>query len=132
MKSFIKFNKGMLRLPWVWQAWVAMLVVANVAPVFFLEQQESKIILGTLGTSMVLMVLLTSRFGFSRIIGVGHFVWIPMLAYLFTKLDGIPTNETFGIVVRAVILLNGISLLIDAVDAIRYIAGERAEMVEGL
>ena len=133
MNAFIKFNKGMLGMPLQWQLWVMLLVAANLAiPMFFIQHLESQVVLGTVLTSMVLMVWATGQFGFTRIVGAGHFVWIPMLAYLFTRLGDIPANDGFGIWIRAIFVLNGVSLVIDTVDAIRYVAGERRETVVGL
>ncbi len=44
----------------------------------------------------------------------------------------IPDNDAFGIWIRVLIVLNSVSLVIDAVDVIRYIAGDREETVAGL
>ncbi len=38
MHAFIKFNKGLMKMPIHWQLWLALLVVANgVIPLFFLN-----------------------------------------------------------------------------------------------
>ena len=133
MKAFIEFNRGMLKMPLHWQLWVMLLVAANlVAALFFLRRLEAQVVLGTFGASMILMTLLTGRFGFTRIVGLGHILWIPMLAFLSLRLGDIPVSDAFGIWIRALFLLNGISLVIDATDAIRYIAGDRRETVRGL
>ena len=57
---------------------------------------------------------------------------IPLLYFLWTRLDQIPADEFFGIWIRVLMTLNAVSLIIDAVDVGRYIAGERAETVKGL
>ena len=133
MHAFVKFNKGMLKMPVHWQLWVAVLVAANlVAALFFLHRLEAQVVLGTILASMILMTFLTARFGFTRILGLGHILWVPMLAFLAVRLGDIPANDAFGIWIRAVIVLNSISLAIDAVDVIRYIAGDREETVPGL
>ena len=133
MYAFMKFNRGMLKMPLQWQLWVILLVAANMlAPMFFLNHLESQVVLGTFMASMVLMVFLTSRFGFTRIVGLGHILWVPMLAFLFMRLGGIPVNDAFGVLIRALFVLNGMSLVIDAVDIFRYVAGERQETVPGL
>ena len=91
MNAFIRFNRGMLKMPLQWQLWVMLLVAANlVAALFFLRRLEAQVVLGTFGASMILMTLLTGRFGFTRIVGLGHILWIPMLAFLFTRLGDIP------------------------------------------
>ena len=133
MNAFVKFNKGMLRMPIHWQLWLMVLVAANmVGPLFFLHHLEAQVVLGTILASMTLMTWLTGRFGFTRIIGLGHILWVPMLAFLFARLGDIPAGDAFGIWIRALIVLNSVSLVIDAVDVIRYIAGDRAETVAGL
>ncbi len=133
MKAFIKFNKGMLKMPLHWQLWLMLMLTANVVtPLFFLHHVEALVVLGTILASVTLMTLLTARFGFTRIVGLGHILWIPMLAFLFTRLGDIPASDAFGIWIRALFVLNGISLVIDAVDVIRYTAGDRQETVPGL
>ncbi len=133
MKAFIKFNKGMLKMPLHWQLWLMLMLTANgVTPLFFLHHVEALVVLGAILASVTLMTLLTARFGFTRIVGLGHILWIPMLAFLFTRLGDIPASDAFGIWIRTLFVLNGISLAIDAVDVIRYIAGERRETVPGL
>lgn len=133
MRAFIKFNRGMLKMALHWQLWVMLLVAANVVvPLFFLHHIEAWVVLGTIMASMALMTFLTGKFGFTRIVGLGHVLWVPMLAYLFTRLDHIPATDMFGIWIRALFVLNGISLMLDAADALRYLAGDRQETVQGL
>ena len=133
MHAFIKFNKGMLKLPLHWQLWLAVLVAANlVVPCFYLQRLEAQVVLGTILASMVLMTLLTARFGFTRILGLRHILWVPMLAFLLARLGDVPVGDAYGIWIRALIVLNSVSLVIDAADVIRYFAGDRGETVAGL
>ncbi len=133
MYAFIKFNKGVFKMPVLWQVWLAALVAANlVVPMFFLQRLEARVVLGTMLASMALMTYLTGRFGFTRMLGLGHILWIPMLAFLLMRLGDIHADDAFGLWIRAVIVLNGISLAIDAIDVVRYIAGDRKETVPGL
>ncbi len=130
MHAFIRFNRGLLAMPLHWQAWVLLLISLNlVAPFFFLGHVEAQAVLASGMVSMGLMTALTARFGFSRIVGLGHIVWVPLLFFLWTRLGEIPAADAFGLWVRAVIVLDATSLVIDAVDVIRYAAGERAETV---
>ena len=110
--------------------WMVLLVAANgLTPLFFLQRLEAQVVLVTMLASMALMTFLTARFGFSRILGLGHILWVPMLAFLFTRLVDIPAGDAFGIWIRTLIVLNGISLVIDAADVVRYIGGDRRETV---
>ena len=133
MNAFLKFNKGVLKMPIPWQLWLMLLVTANVvAPLFFLRHLEAQVVLGTFLVSAMLMTWLTGRFGFTRILGLGHVLWVPLLAFLLARVGHIPGNDAYGIWIRSLIVLNSISLVIDAVDVFRYMAGDREETVFGL
>ena len=133
MNAFIKLNKGMFKMPLPWKLWLSLLVAANVfVPLFYFQQLEAQIVLGTMAANMALMTYLTSRFGFTRILGLGHIFWIPLLGFLLTRLGNIPAGDAYGAWLRVLILLNSVSLLIDIVDVRRYLAGDRAETVQGL
>ncbi len=120
-------------MPLPWQAWLAMLIGANlVAPLFFLEHVEAQVTIGALLVSMALMTALTARFGFSRILGLGHAAWLPLLAFLVVRVAEVPATTAFGLWLRTVIVLDAISLVIDAVDVVRFLRGDRAETVAGL
>ncbi len=56
----------------------------------------------------------------------------PLLAFLVVRLGDLPGDDAFGIWIQALIVLNSVSLVIDAVDVARYIAGDREETVAGL
>jgi hypothetical protein len=130
IRAFLRFNRGMLGLPPQLQVWMAMLVAANlVAPLFFLDHVEAKITItaGLLG--MVIMSALTARFGFSRIVGLGHIAWLPLIAFLGTRLADAPATDAFGIWLHVVVALDAASLVFDALDVIRFTRGERAEIV---
>ena len=79
-----------------------------------------------------LMSLLTARFGFTRILGLGHILWIPLLGWLAFRLGQIPADDAFGLWVHGVMLVNAVSLVIDTADVVRFAAGDRQELVAGL
>ncbi len=89
-------------------------------------------VIAALVLSMVFMTILTGRFGFSRILGLGHIWWVPLLGFLWSRLADVPPTDAFGLWLRAVMALNVTSLIIDTVDVVRFLAGERAETVDGL
>ncbi len=130
MNTFIKFNRGLLAMPLPWRLWLLLLLTLNlIAPLVFIERLEAQATVAALLVSMALMTGLTGLSGFSRLLGLGHIVWVPLLVFLWTRLGEIPAADAFGLWVRAVIAINATSLVIDAVDVIRYAAGERAETV---
>jgi hypothetical protein len=133
MQGFIKFNKGILRMSLPVKLWLLLLVAANgVAPLFFLNRVEAQLVLAAMMIGAMLMSLLTARFGFSRILGLGHILWIPLLGWLMFRLGQIPADDAFGLWIRGLMVVNTLSLVLDAIDVIRYVAGDRKEMVAGL
>ncbi len=133
MRGFIKFIKGVLRMRLPIKAWTALLLIMNlVAPLFFIRHLESQVVFGTTLVSAATMVWLTGRFGFTRIVGAGHFYWFPMLAWLWTRLGQHDLSEPFGVWLIALMVVNSISLIVDVVDVVRYAAGDRKEVVPGL
>ena len=133
MNAFIKFNKGLMNSSLPVKLWVGLLVIFNmIIPLFFLDRLEAQVVLATIIASMALMTLITATTGFSRLLGLGHIFWIPLLYFLWMSLDQIPPDDGFGVWVRALMVINATSLVIDAVDVFRYLAGERMEIVKGL
>ncbi len=133
MYAFIKFNKGLLKLPLRVQLFLALVIAANmIVPLFFLSRLEAQVVLGAFMASFVLMVVLTSLVGFTRLLGLGHIFWFPMLYFLWPRLGQFPVDDVFGIWLRLLIGLNVVALALDILDVIRYIRGDRAEMVQGL
>ncbi len=133
MRAFIKFNKGIMKMPLPWQLWLMLLVTVNlVIPLFYLDRLEAQVVVGVFLASFVLSSILTARVGFTRFLGLGHILWVPLLYFLWTRLDQNPPHDLFGTWIRTLMALNATSLVIDAVDVIRYIAGDRAETVKSL
>ncbi len=117
-------------MPIHWQLWLMLLVILNLfIPLFFLDRLEAQVVVGVLLASMILMTVVTALSGFTRLLGLGHIFWIPLLYFLWTRLDQNPPEDFYGIWLRALMLLNALSLIIDVVDVGRYIAGDRAETV---
>ena len=133
MRSFLRFNQGMLRMPMHLQMWVVALVGANiVAPLFFLQHLEAQLTLAAGLLGLALMSVLTGRFGFSRIVGLGHVAWLPLIVLLLSSAGETTASSPFGLWIRSVIVLDSISLAFDFVDAARFYRGDRTEMVAGL
>jgi len=125
-----KFPKGVLKLPLAVQIWLGVLMIANaVVPMFFIGHREAQVVLGVFMVSAASMMILANVAGFTRLLGLGHVLWIPLLLYLWSRMGGHPAVEPYGAWMRIVMLLNAASLVIDAWDVVRYARGERAEIV---
>ena len=133
MRAFIKFNKGIMMLPIPWRSWLMLLVTANaIIPLFYIQRLEAQVVLGAIMASMIFMTILTGLSGFTRLLGLGHIFWFPLLIFLWLRLGQIPADDFFGVWIRALIAINAAALVIDTVDVVRYIAGDRDETVKGL
>jgi len=133
MRSFLRFNQGILRMPIHLQLWVVALVGANiVAPLFFIQHLEAQLALAAGLLGLASMSVLTGRFGFSRIVGLGHIAWLPLIVFLISGVGDTSVSSPFGLWIRTVIVLDSISLAFDFVDAARFYRGDRGETVAGL
>jgi len=65
-------------------------------------------------------------------LGLGHIFWIPLLYFLWMRLEQNPADDFFGLWLRVLMILNAASLIIDVIDVGRYIAGDRSATVETL
>lgn len=135
----LDFMLGVLKLPVAVKLWLMVLMVANAgAPLFFFHRLEARVVLGTFFASFLLMSLITAMSGFTRLLGLGHALWVPLVAFLLVRLGaeggtdlfaGMLDRDPYRVWIVSVIILNSISLVMDAVDVIRFVRGERAEIV---
>lgn len=129
-RGFIRFSAGMFRLPLGVKLWMLTLGATNLlAPLWFFDRLEALFTLAAMFASMILMNLLTGLQGFTRLLGLGHAPWIPLVVWLGMRLRSVPPDEPFGLWMRAVVVVNVISLVFDARDIARYWSGERGEIV---
>ncbi len=130
MKAMIGFTKGLMSMPMPWPLWIGLLVVVNIAgPIYFFEALEAKVVLAAFVASAASMTAIYAAKGFVRLLGIGHIFWIPMVPWLWTRLDHVEPGNLIGYWMIAVVALNGISLIIDAIDVVRYVTGDRKPTV---
>ena len=133
MEAFIKFNKGALKSPAHVKIWMVALISVNLfVPLFYVKLLEAQVVLAAFFASFALMVALTAYSGFSRLVGLGHILWVPLLYFLWVRLDLNPADSFVGLWVRTLIVLNVVSLVIDIIEAGRYLGGDRREILSGL
>jgi hypothetical protein len=131
MKSMMKLMRTMMIMPIHWQVWLGVLVSANmVVPFFFIHTLEAQVVLAAAIVGMVIMSIIFHVKGFVRLLGIGHIGWLPLVFWLWTRLGHAPADSIFGYWLVAVIVLNSLSLIIDTVDVLRYVKGERAPNLE--
>jgi hypothetical protein len=126
-KVMIGFFKAIGTLAKPWWVWIGLLVLVNgVMPWVFIGTLEAKLVLAAFIVAGGLQMAIFRFKGFAKILGIGHIIpWLPLLIWLGLRFDGIGREGLFGQWLLALIVLDGISLVIDSVDVIRYLAGER-------
>jgi hypothetical protein len=125
-KVFYEFFKEMLKMPKPWLAWIFFLMVVNMAaPIYFITSIEAKVALLAIMAGATTQALIYDKKGWVRLLGIGHFHWIPMLIWFYLRLDMASDRSIFKQWLLSIIILNGISLIIDITDVARYLAGER-------
>ena len=123
------FLAHILNMSLPWRIWVAILFMTNAGAVFFLPRVEARVVLGGLLLAVFQQNIIFTRLGFVRLLGLGQFHWVAMLAWLAIRLDTTPGETFLYRWVVAVIFCCGLSLVIDTVDVVRYLLGAREPTV---
>ena len=120
------FTQGMKSYPLGWQIWMKILILVNfIIPWFFLGHAEARWALAAGLVAALTGMAYVQFFGFTRLLGLMHLSWLFLLPYLWGRLGIVGASSFLGVWLCSIIVLNGISLVIDATDVVRYIAGDR-------
>lgn len=124
MRNPFRFFVELMQQP-VWiPIWLFFLIIINVVSLGFWHEPLAKIIFITFMISAMLMMGLYSRFGFEKILGLGHILWVPLLVYVLVQL---PTVETFFKIYLVVLSISiAISLLFDITDVWEYFTNRKS------
>ena len=130
MRVMLNFFKAMLRMPKPWVAWVGVLMLFNlVLPIYFFETLEARVILAAFLAGAGLMMALFAMKGFVRLLGLGHIFWIPLVVWLAGRVELGLLDTVYEKWILGALVFNSISLVIDAIDVIRYFKGEKEPTV---
>ncbi len=129
LKVIRGFLEGLATLRKPWRVWIALLGVVNMTAIFFLDTLEGKLVLAAIVAGAVFQLSIFAAKGYVRLLGIGHILWLPLVLWLGSRIGDIGTDSTFGKWIVAVIIVDGISVIIDAVDVGRYLAGDRTPAV---
>lgn len=118
MRNPLAFFGELLKQPtWV-VAWVFVQMGANLLSLLFWPEPLAQIVLVTFFISAMLMMGLYSIFGFQKILGAGHILWIPLLIYILLQIEG--TTGSFQQYLATLSLILAVSLAFDIVDVWKY------------
>ena len=116
---FLRFRP----LPRIWCVW---LVGVNLGCLFFITHTEAKVVLGVTTLAVVAQTLVYNRYGFTRVLGTAHILWLPMFAWMGYRLDIIAADPAMRAWLSVLLATNAVSLIIDTSDVVRFINGQRA------
>lgn len=121
----------------VWlQAWVMLLVVVHLAAILFVVvrrdggwrvRYQPIAILASFLLAGAFMGWLYGQVGYVRLLGLAHLVfWTPVYVWVWRSRPADGIASLYGKYLMAYLVIAGISLLIDAIDVIRYLLGDGA------
>lgn len=116
------------------QAWVLAMVASHLIAVFFIAgrsggrwfvRYESVAILLSFLLATVFMNWLYAQLGYVRLLGLAHlFFWTPVWVWIAMRIRTVGLASVFGKYLALYLLIAGLSLVIDAVDVVRYLLGD--------
>ncbi len=130
MKSFIELNKKILGMKFPWNLWVGLLAMVNmVGGLVYIRTMEGQLALACLMLAFLIMWGIYAKKGFVRLLGLGHLIaWPPLMIWYAKVLAQGNVEGAFNYWLMAVLVVNGISLVIDLVDVVRYSLGDKQPM----
>lgn len=129
-----KFMKNMLEffgiiylrfrpVPRIWCVW---LVAVNAACLLYITHIEAQVVLAVTGVAVLIQTAMYQRKGFVRLLGSAHLMWIPMFAWIGTRLEVIAQDPDLFAWLALLFATNAVSFVVDTIDSCRFFNGERA------
>lgn len=109
------------------QIWISWFVIVNSASLFFLRHAEARWVLAAWLVNLAFMTALFELNGYNRLLGLSHvLIWTPLLVYLYRRRSSLMGDLLFGKWARTLFLTNLLSLVVDYVDVVRFVSGDRS------
>ena len=118
MRNPLRFFIELMQQPLGVSLWVLFLMLVNMASLAFWQEAVAQLVLTNFLASAMLMMGLYSRYGFTKILGLGHFPWSPLLAYIVTQIPSAEASFKRYLLVLSVSM--AISLVLDTIDVWNY------------
>jgi hypothetical protein len=124
MRNPFEFFVELMKQP-VWiPVWVFYLMLINMASVIYWSEPLAKLIFITFMISAMLMMGLYSRFGFEKVLGLGHIFWVPLLVYVLIVLPTFESSFKIYLVVFSISI--AISLAFDIIDVWKCLVNRKS------
>ncbi|MEP7172431.1 MAG: hypothetical protein ABI705_02970 [Aestuariivirga sp.] len=120
------FGVVYLRFRLVPRLWCVWLVAVNAGCLLFITHIEAQAVLAVTVIAVAVQTLIYQRIGFTRILGTAHIMWVPMFGWMSTRLDNITAQPDLANWLLISLITNLVSMVVDTIDAIRFLRGERA------
>ena len=108
---------------WIF-CWVYYLIILNCASVLFWNKPLAKVIFFTFIISAFSIMGLFSRFGYAKIMGLGHIFWVPLVFFLFQQINYSSGKYRSYLIVLTLSII--ISLIFDTVDVWKYFTRKKS------
>lgn len=118
--TFLRFRP----IPRLWCVWLAAI---NLGCILFIQHIEAQVVLLVSVAAVLVQAGLYQKIGFVRLLGIAHILWIPMFAWMATRVDTISSDPALQMWLAVLALTNAASLIVDGFDVTRYLRGERGE-----
>jgi len=123
------------------QGWVMLLMAANLAAILFivgrdngkwLFRKESLAIVVSFMAAGMIMEWMYAKLGYVRLLGLAHLIaWTPVYAYILSRRKQLGMSGWYGKYIYFYLIIAGISLLVDALDVVRYLMGDGELFLRG-
>ena len=120
------FGVVYLRFRLVPRIWCVWLVGVNAVCLLFITQIEAQVVLVVTALAVVAQAFIYEITKFSRVLGIVHLGWIPMFAWMVTRLETILADPALANWLGILLITNTISLIVDLAEAVRFFKGDRA------
>lgn len=118
-----------MKMKFPWNLWILILILVNLmGGIYFFSTFEGKLVAISFLSAAFFMSYLYSKYGFTKILGLGHVLWLPMMGILIEGLFRGASYSAEGLKewIIAVVIINILSLILDFIDILKYLAGETA------
>ena len=115
---------------WWIHVWLGILVLSTIPIILFIRRPEARWTILTMILSVVTMQFMYEQLGLTRLLGVAHLLyWGPLMVYLIPRINLYEVNTVWGAYFRYYVFLWMITLIVDYIDLIRYLAGNDYELL---
>lgn len=120
--------------PFWLQSWVMLLMLVHVAALAFVMRRDDGAwrvrvpplaIFASFVAAAMIMNWLFDQVGYVRLLGLGHLLaWTPVYLWILLQRRHFDPMTAYGRYIRVYLVVAGSSLLIDAIDVLRHLAGD--------